>query len=131
MSTDMIDYYGLVEEFCLKYDFPVGDAGEAHIASIWEGLNSEMDELARELFVESLSGKLREQDRKNLTKELNDVLFLCFKLAVALGLNVEEAFERVAKSNLTKGNKDGTYIKVKGKLQKGDAYVAPDLSDLV
>jgi len=124
MPTDMIDYYGLVEEFCVKYDFPVGDAGEAHIASVWDGLNSEMDELAGELFDDV-------QDKENLTKELNDVLFLCFKLAVALGINVEEAFERVAKSNLTKGNKDGTYTKVKGKLQKGDAYVAPDLSDLV
>ena len=123
MSTDMIDYYGLVEEFCVKYDFPVGIRSDTHIQSLWKGLQSEMQELEEELFDDPI-------DRENLTKELNDVLFLCFKLAVALGLNVEEAFERVAKSNLTKGNKDGTYTKVKGKLQKGDAYVAPDLSDL-
>lgn len=122
------DYVGLVQDFCFKYDFPVNKPSLETLTSIWKGLQSELAELEEELFVLEDGDEL---EWDNATKEINDVLFLVFKLAVVLGLNVEEAFQKVAESNLTKGEKDGSYKKVKGKLQKGAAYVPPDLSAFV
>jgi NTP pyrophosphatase (non-canonical NTP hydrolase) len=120
------DYVGLVQDFCVKYQFPINDPAPDVIKSVWRGIQSELEELEEEVFDIFEGGEI---DQENATKEINDVLFLVFKLAVVLGLNVEEAFQKVAESNLTKGEKDGSYKKVNGKLQKGAAYVPPDLSE--
>lgn len=122
------DYVGLVQDFCIKYGFPINAPTPDLVKAVWRGILSELDELEEEVS-EIFDGE--EIDQENATKEINDVLFLVFKLAVVLGLNVEEAFQKVAESNLTKGEKDGSYKKVNGKLQKGAAYVPPDLSAFV
>jgi predicted HAD superfamily Cof-like phosphohydrolase len=67
-----------------------------------------------------------------LLKELCDLLYVVFGAAVALGLPIQEAFNRVHASNMSKLGDDGKPIyREDGKVLKGPNYKAPDLSDLV
>ena len=58
-------------------------------------------------------------------KELADVLYTCYSYALARGWDLERAFQLVHESNMTK---EPT---TKGKVQKGENYVAPDLSECI
>ena len=55
-------------------------------------------------------------------KELADVLYTAYGYALARGWNLTEAFRLVHESNMTKEPTTA------GKIQKGIAYVPPDLS---
>lgn len=70
--------------------------------------------------------------KQELLKELADCLYVVFGAAVALGLPIQEAFNRVHKSNMSKLGPDGKPLyREDGKVLKGLNYKAPDLSDLV
>lgn len=62
---------------------------------------------------------------EDFLKELADVLYTCYGLATAEGWNLVEAFRLVHESNMTKQKT------ASGKIQKGENYVAPDLSGCV
>ena len=67
-----------------------------------------------------------------LLKEMADLQYVLSGMAVALGLDLEEAFKRVHKSNMSKLGIDGKPVyRDDGKVLKGSNYKEPDLSDLV
>jgi predicted HAD superfamily Cof-like phosphohydrolase len=67
-----------------------------------------------------------------LLKELADIQYVVSGMAVALGLNLEEAFNRVHESNMSKLGEDGKPIyRFDGKVLKGPNYKEPDLEDLI
>lgn len=67
----------------------------------------------------------------DVTKELCDLLYVCYRLAVTFNLPVIPAFNRVHKSNMSKLGDDGKPIyREDGKVLKGPNYWAPDLEDL-
>ena len=71
-------------------------------------------------------------DLENILKELADLQYVVSGFAVSFGLPLEEAFNRVHESNLTKLDDEGKpIIRVDGKILKSKNYVPPDLSDLV
>lgn len=73
----------------------------------------------------------REQKAK-LLKELADLQYVLSGAAVALGLPLQEAFNRVHKSNMSKLGDDGKpYYREDGKVIKGPNYNPPVLDDLV
>ena len=66
-----------------------------------------------------------------LTKELADILYVVYGTATAMGLPLEEAFERVHQSNMSKLDTDYKPLKDEtGKVLKGPFYKPPDLTDL-
>lgn len=63
-----------------------------------------------------------------LTKELVDLLYVTLGAGVALGLPLENAFEEVHRSNMSKLGEDGKPIKREdGKVLKGPNYFEPNL----
>ena len=65
-------------------------------------------------------------------KELADLVYVCFQYAENLGWDLDEALDRVHKSNMTKLGEDGQPIRREdGKVLKGPNYQPPNLTDLV
>lgn len=69
-----------------------------------------------------------EIDRKALTKELADVLYVTYGFGLTFGLPLQEVFEEVHRSNMSKLGDDGKPIyREDGKVLKGPNYKAPNL----
>jgi len=65
-------------------------------------------------------------------KELADLVYVCFQYAENMGWDLDEALDRVHKSNMTKLGEDGYPIRREdGKVLKGPNYQPPVLTDLV
>ena len=65
-------------------------------------------------------------------KELADLVYVCFQYAENMEWDLEEALDRVHKSNMSKLGLDGKPIRrVDGKVLKGPNYQPPILNDLV
>jgi predicted HAD superfamily Cof-like phosphohydrolase len=65
-------------------------------------------------------------------KELADLVYVCYQYAANLGWDLDEALDRVHKSNLSKLGEDGKPIyREDGKVLKGPNYKEPNLNDLV
>ena len=69
---------------------------------------------------------------ENELKELADLVYVCFQHAENMEWDLEEALNRVHKSNMSKLGLDGTPIRRSdGKILKGPNYQPPSLTDLV
>jgi len=69
--------------------------------------------------------------RHECLKELADLVFVCFQFAAAAGWPLDEAMERIHRSNMSK-LVDGKPLKNdKGKVIKGPNYEPPFLDDLL
>ena len=70
--------------------------------------------------------------KEECLKELADLVYVCYQYAENMGWFLDEALDRVHKSNMSKLDEDGKPIYRKdGKVLKGPNYSPPDLSDLV
>ena len=66
---------------------------------------------------------LQSENIPEIAKELADILYVVYGTAVSLGIEINEVFDEVHKSNMTKSPaKDAG-----GKVVKGDGYVPPDI----
>lgn len=69
---------------------------------------------------------------ENELKELADLVYVCFQYAENMEWDLEEALNRIHKSNMSKLGLDGTPIRRSdGKILKGPNYQPPTLIDLV
>ena len=69
--------------------------------------------------------------KQKLTKELADLLYVTYGFAVTFGLPIDEVFERVHRSNMSKLGDDGKPVyREDGKVLKGPNYEKPNLEDL-
>ena len=65
-------------------------------------------------------------------KELADLVYVAFQYAENMDWDLEEALDRVHKSNMSKLGVNGKPIRRRdGKILKGPNYEPPNLSDLV
>ena len=65
-------------------------------------------------------------------KELADLVYVCFQYAENMEWDLEEAMNRVHKSNMSKLGLDGKPIyRVDGKVLKGPNYAPPEMTDLI
>lgn len=97
-------------------------------------IDEEVEEFAKEVRAAGymiLHGK-RPDNLPEMLKELADIQYVISGFAVAFGLPLGKAFERVHKSNLSKLGDDGKPIyREDGKVMKGPNYEPPKLQDLV
>ena len=64
-------------------------------------------------------------------KELADLVYVCYQYAENMGWFLDEALDRVHKSNMSKLGEDGKPIyREDGKVLKGPNYKPPNLEDL-
>jgi len=69
---------------------------------------------------------------ENELKELADLVYVAFQYAENMEWDLEEALDRVHKSNMSKLGLDGKPIRrADGKVLKGPNYQPPTLTDLV
>jgi predicted HAD superfamily Cof-like phosphohydrolase len=65
-------------------------------------------------------------------KELADLVYVCYQYAENLDWDLDEALNRVHRSNMSKLGEDGEPVyREDGKVLKGPNYQPPNLSDLV
>ena len=70
-------------------------------------------------------------DKKKLTKELADLVYVTIGTAVTFGLPLEEVFAEVHRSNMSKLGDDGKPItRADGKILKSPNYKEPQLDHL-
>ena len=72
------------------------------------------------------------EDPEHVLKELCDLLYVVYGFAATYGWDIDEAFNRVHESNMSKLGPDGYPIyREDGKIMKGPNYKEPYLGDLV
>jgi len=125
----------LVQEFNEAFNIPVGlDIGDANNRSELQLqvhlIDEEVEELYRE-YRKFFHGE-PSASKENLLKELCDLQYVISGLAVRFGLNLDEAFKEVHKSNMSKLDKEGKPIYNKnGKVMKSDQYQPADMRKFV
>ena len=91
-------------------------------------LEEEIIELAHELYCydcDEFLSEEGEQDDESVAKELADVMFTLYGVAIAADIDLDKAFRLVVESNMRKQKTpDGKVHKV----QKGESYIEPDMS---
>ena len=72
------------------------------------------------------------KNKEDCLKELADLVYVCYQYAANLGWNLDEAMDRVHKSNMSKLDEYGKpVLREDGKVLKGPHYQPPNLADLV
>ena len=72
------------------------------------------------------------RNAEDCLKELADLVYVCYQYAENVGWDLDEALDRVHKSNMSKLGEDGLPIRREdGKVLKGPNYQPPTLIDLV
>ena len=72
------------------------------------------------------------EHQEHALKELADLVYVCYQYAENMHWFLDEALDRVHKSNMSKLDEDGKPIyREDGKVLKGPNYKPPDYSDLV
>ena len=75
---------------------------------------------------------IRAEGLEEELKELADLVYVCFQYAENNEWDLEEALDRVHKSNMSKLGLDGKPIRRSdGKVLKGPNYQPPELRDLI
>ena len=86
-------------------------------------IKEELDEL-----IEAMNKK----DLVEVADALTDILYVTYGAGHAFGINLDECFEEVQNSNMSKLDSNGKPIyDDKGKVMKGPNYFKPDLSKFI
>ena len=126
-----------LEEFHKAFGHPVDevmtvDGMELRRSLIVEEFTELMSEISQVSIALARGRKPTLEVRENLLKELCDLQYVISGMAVAFGLPLQIAFNRVHSSNMSKLGEDGKPLYSEdGKVLKGPNYEPPDLKDLV
>ena len=120
------DPLGQAIQFRVANDQPVGTANEEQLQLQRELIAEEYQEFRTAL---NIYGDNPFLDPECL-KELADLVYVCFQYAVAAGWELDEALDRVHKSNMSKLVNGKPLKDENGKVQKGPNYIPPYLKDL-
>lgn len=131
----MNKYEELVKECHKAMELSIDDTYSIDLLTLRQKLiNEETSELNIEInsLIEELKtkGSISKETKLKMFKELADLQYVLSGMVVSLGIPMEEVFNRVHNSNMSK-LVDGKPIKREdGKFLKGPNYKKPDLSDL-
>lgn len=79
--------------------------------------------------VSEFAESVQEEDLVNASKELADILYVVYGAGLAMGINLDQVFNDVHNSNMSKLGADGKPVyREDGKVIKGPNYTKPDLS---
>ena len=82
--------------------------------------------------LEELKEAIKNNDLKETIDALTDILYVTYGAGHAFGVNLDQCFEEVQKSNMSKLGKDGKPIyNEDGKVMKGPNYFKPDFSKFI
>ena len=82
--------------------------------------------------VQELSTAIDNDDIVEIADALTDILYVVYGAGHAYGIDLDECFNEVHRSNMSKLGEDGKPIyREDGKVMKGPAYSAPDLEGVI
>ena len=82
--------------------------------------------------LEEFKQAIKNNDLKETIDALTDILYVTYGAGHAFGVNLDQCFEEVQKSNMSKLGKDGEPIyNEHGKVMKGPNYFKPDFSKFI
>ena len=94
--------------------------------------NDKINKLRIDLIDEELNElkvAINNKDLKEAIDALTDILYVTYGAGHAFGVNLDECFDEVKRSNMSKLGEDGKPIyNQAGKVMKGPNYFAPDLN---
>ncbi len=94
--------------------------------------NDKINELRISLIneeLEELKKAIKDNDILEVADALTDILYVTYGAGHAFGINLDECFNEVQESNMSKLGTDGKPIyNDQGKVMKGPNYFKPDLS---
>ena len=97
--------------------------------------SDKINELRINLIKEELDELIEAMNKKDLVEvadALTDILYVTYGAGHAFGINLDDCFEEVQNSNMSKLDKDGKPIyNDKGKVMKGPNYFKPDLNKFI
>ena len=120
--------YDMVKEFHEAFGLEINVPISTKLAYLREDLiQEEAMEITNEILASDEDDK-PDVDKKKLTKELADLMYVTIGTAVTFGLPLEEVFAEVHKSNMSKLTADGKVLRREdGKVLKSDQYKEPEL----
>ena len=131
----MNKYEELVKECHKAMELSIDDTYSINLLTLRQKLiNEETEEINVEInaLIDELktTGSVSKETKLKMFKELADLQYVLSGMVVSLGIPMEEVFQRVHNSNMSK-LVDGKPLKREdGKFLKGPNYKKPDLSDL-
>ena len=82
--------------------------------------------------LEELKQAISEKNLTEVADALTDILYVTYGAGHAFGVNLDQCFDEVQKSNMSKLGKDGKPIyNEEGKVMKGPNYFKPNLSKFI
>ena len=82
--------------------------------------------------LEELKEAIENKDLLEVADALTDILYVTYGAGHAFGINLDQCFEEVQNSNMSKLDENGKPIyNVSGKVMKGPKYFKPDLTKFV
>ena len=82
--------------------------------------------------LDELTEAMNKKDLVEVADALTDILYVTYGAGHAFGINLDDCFEEVQNSNMSKLDKDGKPIyNNKGKVMKGPNYFKPDLNKFI
>ena len=79
--------------------------------------------------LEELNQAIKDKDIKEVADALTDILYVAYGAGHAFGVDLDQCFEEVQKSNMSKLGPDGKPIyNENGKVMKGPNYFKPNLN---
>ena len=91
-----------------------------------------VEEFKEFLEAEQLLLKDFTRNKEDCLKELADLVYVCYQYAANEGWDLDEALDRVHKSNMSKLDENGQpVLRADGKVLKGPNYKPPHLGDLI
>ena len=78
--------------------------------------------------LDELKSAIYEKNLREIADALTDILYVTYGAGHAFGINLDDCFDEVQRSNMSKLGKDGKPIyNESGKVMKGPNYFKPDL----
>ena len=97
--------------------------------------NNKINELRISLIneeLEELKKAIKDNDILEVADALTDILYVAYGAGHAFGINLDECFNEVQESNMSKPGEDGKPIyNEMGKVMKGPKYFKPNLSKFI
>ena len=95
-------------------------------------MNLITEEFKELLQADGMMFRVGSEAKANCLKELADLVYVCYQYAANQRWDLDEALDRVHKSNMSKLDTNGQPIfREDGKVLKGPNYAPPNLEDLV
>ena len=82
--------------------------------------------------LDELKQAIRDNNIKEVADALTDILYVTYGAGHAFGINLDQCFDEVQNSNMSKLGNDGKPIyNEQGKVMKGPNYFRPDLNKFI